>query len=36
MDLSTELLVIMSHLSICDKIKIRYVCRRFKDVSETP
>ena len=36
-DLTTELLVIIiSYLPICDKINMRYVCRRFKDVSETP
>ena len=36
-DLTTELLVIIiSYLPICDKINMRYVCQRFKDVSETP
>ena len=35
-DLATELLVIiMSYLPARDKINMRYVCRRFKDVSET-
>ena len=36
-NLPTELLVkLMSYLPTCDKVTMRYVSRRFKDVSETP
>ena len=36
-DLPTELLVeILSYLSIRDRIVMRYVSRRFRDVGETP
>ena len=36
-NLPTELLVkLMSYLPTCDKVTMRYVSQRFKDVSETP